>query len=111
MTLDELPDGWDMTAFLDDLRQRDGSEQEEPLHVPTPCTHNELIVLDAPWGSFEDDHETAPVSCFDCKGLFIATIYKTEQAAEVRPMSNAEVVRYSPRPLTTAQAGSAWWAA
>lgn len=75
----------------------------EPL-----CTHDELIVLHAPYGDFCDDHEIAPVSCYGCQGLFMATIYKTEQATELTPMSAAQIARYVPQPRTSSQAGSAW---
>ena len=91
MTFDELPPGWNCDAFLDDLRTRDGIDGERPI-----CTHDRLLVIDAPRGGFEDDHETASVSCIDCSGLFVATIWAIDRPTELRAMTPAERARFVP---------------
>lgn len=100
-----------IAALLDDLTEDPRVRRYREALAADLCTHDRLVVINPPRGDFTDDHETADSFCIDCKGLFVATIWKTERATELRPMTNAEIARSGVTPLTTSQVGSAFGSA
>lgn len=97
-----------MASLLDDLSEPPVVRRYREALAADLCTHDRLMTIGPSRGDFTDDHETADSYCIDCKGLFVATIWKTERATELRAMTNAEIERSGVTPLTTSQVGSAF---